>query len=463
MIPQISRNGRRLVAAACLAALVGLWNLARADGPRDEVPGDDAAPTEKLVVLRNGEVLRGVVERTETHYRIERAGGEIKVKIADVECCCVSLDDAYANKRDSIEPGELDGLLGLADWCLRQGLEDRAAACLDDARELDARHPKLAVLTRRLEMKQAPARPRAAGKGRALGVSNDELDRLVRGLPKGALESFTRSVQPILLNNCTAAGCHGPGSGNPFSLLRPPPKSGGSRRVTQRNLHATLTLVDRDKPDRSRLLTVPRRPHGTAVAAIFADKERSQYWRLVRWVRDLQTAESATEETERPIESPDSPQFPDVENASDPLAENDETPADNSDESPDEEMSAGEEFGDDRPGDGLRRKQRSASRNSAGRRKPADDVEGKPVSFDEIVDDASAEDEPPGEEASDEAPIDAGPLDENAETKDQSAARRRGKRVRAFGEFDSSSDENDPPRDPFDAEVFNRRYHRKKK
>ena len=148
------------MAAACLAALVGLWNLARTDGPRDEVPGDDAAPAEKLVVLRNGEVLRGVVERTETHYRIERAGGEIKVKIADVECCCRELfDDAYANKRNSIEPGEPDGLLGLADWCLRQGLEDRARPCLDDARELDARHPKLAVLTRRLEMKQAPLAP----------------------------------------------------------------------------------------------------------------------------------------------------------------------------------------------------------------------------------------------------------------------------------------------------------------
>ena len=35
---------------------------------------------------------------------------------------------------------------------------------------------------------------------------------MLRGMPHGAVETFTQSVQPVLLNHCATSGCHGPQS-----------------------------------------------------------------------------------------------------------------------------------------------------------------------------------------------------------------------------------------------------------
>ena len=46
-----------------------------------------------------------------------------------------------------------------------------------------------------------------------------------------------------------------------------------SRRATQRNLYSVLSIVDRERPGESLLLTVPTRPHGTVKSAIFTTRE----------------------------------------------------------------------------------------------------------------------------------------------------------------------------------------------
>ena len=56
------------------------------------------------------------------------------------------------------------------------------------------------------------------------------------------------------------------------------------RHPTQRNLQAALALVDREKPDESKLLQAPIRPHGTLKAPVFTDREQAQFRQLVQWV-----------------------------------------------------------------------------------------------------------------------------------------------------------------------------------
>jgi hypothetical protein len=119
--------------------------------------------------------------------------------------------------------------------------------------------------------------------------SADDLERLVRGMPAGTMETYTNTIQPLILNSCTAAGCHGPASETKYRWLRVTSGRNVNRRLTQRNLHTTMLLVNRENPDESPLLNAPAGPHGAAKAAVFTDRESIQFRQLQAWVRQVAT------------------------------------------------------------------------------------------------------------------------------------------------------------------------------
>ena len=106
----------------------------------------------------------------------------------------------------------------------------------------------------------------------------------MHNLPAGSVEGFTNNVQPLLLNYCARAGCHASQAAGGFKLERIPPNRYAGRKPTQRNLRSVLASIDRAKPDESKLLSAPIRPHGGGSLAIFTDREQSQYRQLVQWV-----------------------------------------------------------------------------------------------------------------------------------------------------------------------------------
>jgi hypothetical protein len=106
------------------------------------------------------------------------------------------------------------------------------------------------------------------------------------------METFTQTVQPLLMNNCTASGCHGPLSTNNLRLIRVSTADAANRRSTQRNLQAVLQYVDRNNPLQSELLKVPAAPHGTAKNAVFTERRSMQYLRLADWVACFGTEDS---------------------------------------------------------------------------------------------------------------------------------------------------------------------------
>ena len=141
---------------------------------------------------------------------------------ADVDLVCTSLEDGYRRKRAAIQVGNVHHHLELAQWCLRHGLLGPAAAELADATVAEPNNPMIDVLHHRLKMAlEPPPAPETAGKSTS-GPSNEELDRMVRSLPHGAVETFTQSVQPVLMNHCATGGCHGPQSDTGLRLFRVP-------------------------------------------------------------------------------------------------------------------------------------------------------------------------------------------------------------------------------------------------
>jgi len=257
-----------------------------------------------VLVLRNGEVFAGQIHREEHAYVVTLPTARIRVPEKEVDFCCRSLADAYECKRAVADPQSAEARLALAEWCLRHALLEPAEQELNAARQLDPRAPRLQLVERKLELartripsrrsRQPPPRP------------SQDLDRLLSGLPPQSIEVFTQRIQPLLLNRCGTAGCHGPQSGAHFKLLRRGPDKPASRRVTQRNLLALSEWIDWSEWQHSPLLEHAANCHGGAKTAPLAGMQSKQYRELAEWVRQLAggMAPHASSATSTPREEP---------------------------------------------------------------------------------------------------------------------------------------------------------------
>jgi hypothetical protein len=266
------------VLAAAVSA-VGAENAA--------APIQAGQPQQGIVILRNGQIIEGRIAQTDGLWIVDLPDGQIRLKATDVDVVCRSLEEGYQRKRALIQVGNVHDHLELAQWCLRHDLWGPAAAELADATTAEPNNPMIAALQRRLKMAVEP-QSSADGPGNpTVGPTNDDLDRMIRGLPHGAVETFTQLVQPVLMNHCATSGCHGPQSETGLRLFRTSGNQLASRRITQRNLYSVLQFIDLETPQSSRLLTAPSGPHGTARYAIFNEHQASQYRRMADWANQL--------------------------------------------------------------------------------------------------------------------------------------------------------------------------------
>jgi len=255
------------------------------------------APQPGVLLLNHGELIEGTITDAGDRYDVDLTDGQIYIKRSDVAKVCRNAHECYLHKRAGIEVGRAQDHLDLAEWCLRNALVDDAEKELADGRAADPRHPKIRLLEPRLGLaKQAPGDPETASIAEKT-VSLEQLDGIVRNLPAGSMENFTNAIQPMLLNYCARSGCHGPRSTNALRLERIGSNRLSGRHPTQRNLQAALALVDRDKPQDSKLLQAPIRPHGTMKLPVFTDREQSQYKQLVQWVYALAARDSSARPT----------------------------------------------------------------------------------------------------------------------------------------------------------------------
>ncbi len=248
----------------------------------DDLP---LAPRHGVLLLNNGELIEGTVTFAGDRYDVNLKDGELHLKRSDVAALCNDALECYRHKCAGIEEGRVQDHLDLVEWCLKNKLIPEAEKELAAARAADSGHPRIALMEARLRLaKDDKGSPRPLNvSDKTAGDAQQQLDRMVRNLPAGSVESFTNTVQPILLNNCSRSGCHGAQSTHALRLERISARLAG-RHPTQRNLQAALALVDRQSPDESKLLQAPIRAHGTLKGPIFTDREQAQYKQLVQWV-----------------------------------------------------------------------------------------------------------------------------------------------------------------------------------
>lgn len=287
--------------SASLAALVSSFTIAlvasRADENGSPAPQPIADGESAILVLQDGGVLTGEITRAADWYLVSRGSGQMQVAQSRVLLLCHTLHEAYEFKRRQIKGDKPADHLRLAEWCIRYELRDDAAVELAEARRLDPDMPRLDLLQRRLEKSaetpkpaesvylasaNSHSKPRPAASAPQAPLRQKPVP--VGDLPDGVVELFTRRVQPVLVNSCTAAACHQPGGKQVFQLDRAILRGQSNRRTTMRNLEAALALIDREHPDQSPLLTIPRRTHGGMSGPIYGPRQEAAYKHLVDWV-----------------------------------------------------------------------------------------------------------------------------------------------------------------------------------
>jgi hypothetical protein len=284
---------------------------------------DDASVTiashEGVLLLRNGSALQGQISRSGDRWLVKRTGRELYIPAQNVDLACGSMNEAYEAQRRRVARPNVDAHLSLATWCLANNLLPQAENELLAARGLEADHPRLALLEERLVVARRaqsvrPATP-AAPAPAANTASPPSVTQATGALPPLSdeiIERFTRRVQPILINNCTTAGCHQPGGGQKFQLDRALVHGLSNRRTTMSNLAATIALVDRTRPQLSPLITVPRMPHGGQREPVFGPRDSKLLGHLIDWVDLVSEAETAKAPPTIPDENDASPKSRDA-------------------------------------------------------------------------------------------------------------------------------------------------------
>jgi hypothetical protein len=259
-----------------------------------------------ILLLQDGGVLTGQISHEDSWYVVGRAGGQLQVAESRVLFVGHTVRDAYDFRRTHLHNNTVEAHLELAEWCLRYSLTDEASSELAAAKTLGPEHPKLQLLERRLAASKehaiqlaspaAPKDPPAANAAQTspLVVTPD--------LPNGALEMFTRKVQPVLVNNCTVSKCHEPGGPQSFQLNRAVLRGEANRRTTMQNLSAALAIIDREHPEKSELLTVPRQTHGGTNGPIFGARQEQAFKHLADWVA-IVSLKPTTDPVQNPADS----------------------------------------------------------------------------------------------------------------------------------------------------------------
>lgn len=243
------------------------------------------APREGVLLLKNGHVMQGSITKAGDYFVLTLGKtGEVRLPVADVETQCVDLDDAYRYQAALLSNKKADPHLTLAEWCLRYGLRQQAEDQLAFARKLEPEHARIAQLELRLKTAaEAPAPSGVKTDTSSATVGVKQLEEKLADLPKGSVERFAVTIQPMLINHCGANGCHGPAAKSNFHLLRPAAGQMMSKRFTQRNLFTVLQYMDKDKPEESRLVTMPQERHGSTSAPVFDKRSQHQLDDLIAW------------------------------------------------------------------------------------------------------------------------------------------------------------------------------------
>ncbi len=239
----------------------------------------------QLVVMADGRLVRGIVYIQAGGYSVEKAGGKLFIPKEQTRCVARDLPDAYRIQRESMLDPTAADLIALAEWCLSYRLYDEGRDELKRALKRDpANETARKMLTRIEEQLLTKPQPRATTPTSSDGFIVPEVEAL-GGLSRPLAAQFTTRIQPLLVNRCGNASCHGMDTARSFQITHVRIESANHRRASEKNLATALEQILVDDPLRSPMLMVSRGAHGGLRAPLFdGSTGRDQMQLLQTWV-----------------------------------------------------------------------------------------------------------------------------------------------------------------------------------
>lgn len=245
-----------MAACLCLVSSSGLPSLRAQTSPTVSA----SASAERVLLLQNGKVVKGTIRQTAAGYVVNVTGGQMVLPFDQVRLEAADLEEAYRQQRDTLPNHTAAAHIDLARWCITNGLPDYAHKELRTALRLEpdstvAKNMQQRLNDQLLATKDVPAVAQRNGAFSMLGDAKPGIAAETLGrLPREAAAEFVSKVQPLLVNRCATAGCHGPGSGNSFKLQRAKLGKAPPKIYSERNLAAVRERLDLERPLSSPLL-----------------------------------------------------------------------------------------------------------------------------------------------------------------------------------------------------------------
>ena len=247
-----------------------------------------------VLLLRSGRLVEGGISQSNGGYIVDVKSGRMMVPFSQVRFQANSKQDAYYKLRKSLPYASPTTRLKLAAWCLTNKLYNQARNEVQDVLKTEPYNKAAKRMIRRIDDLLNPKIENSPRKSKSFYERLTAPDvTALAGLSSKISSTFVARVQPVLMNRCALAGCHGPRSKSGFQLLRVRLSSGSRRNQSERNLSAILRYVNTDRPEASLLLNKPKGNHGRRGRTIFRGTGGARQMAVLRnWVR-MVTAESS--------------------------------------------------------------------------------------------------------------------------------------------------------------------------
>lgn len=256
-------------------------------------------------------VIQGRITRRGEFYDIEIASqSRISIPVARVAHVAASVEDLYQYKLSMTTQWNAGDHFQLTRWCLRNGLLEQASAHFTAVASQQGDHPRVKQLAIELQTRllQEP------GFRQYLGLAHPDSDTVqsashategtyaataspaigsavitASSHTSAAIQHpeianrFSERIQPILMNRCSQAACHGVRSSNDLRLIEPYARN--HARITSENLASVWKQISTDREQLSPLLAFATQAHGLQRTPAIALTETHLLNELQEWIR----------------------------------------------------------------------------------------------------------------------------------------------------------------------------------
>lgn len=262
----------------------------------------------EAVLLKNDRTLEGKVEQRGDFYSIQVAEqSRVSIPKSQVEHVGASKLALYEHKRSKIHNWEVGDHFQLTRWCLLNGLLDQAVVHYQEVAKEHGPHPRVKQLALELKNKllEVPEFRTHLGltpdttheesllpegqqvDSNATAVVNASATLVGAAMHPEIAAHFSRRIQPILLNRCSQAACHGAQSDNGLRLIEP--YRAAYQRVSSQNLASVLGQISMDPGQIAPLIRYATEAHGIQTQPAIAVTETQLLQELAQWIQFVQS------------------------------------------------------------------------------------------------------------------------------------------------------------------------------